>query len=535
MFESCRAHHLTRFLKFHSVPQRIPKNEHVRKRRVSLPRLPHHRSVFELDREACFRAMQTRDPRFDGRFFMGVRTTGIYCRPICPAKTPKPNNCSFYQSASAAQAAGFRPCLLCRPEIAPDLAASRGTSNTVIRALDLLAEGGLDGDGSCVETFASRLGIGERQLRRLFLQHLGASPVAVAQTRRFLFAKQLLHDTRLPMTEVAMAAGYGSIRRFNATFQKLYGRPPRELRRTQKEDLPATSHGAVTLRIGYSLPYDWDSILKFLAARAIPGVEVAEHASYRRTVQHEGLQGMLHVTQDPVRRQLIVHVQFPCVRALSDIVRRVRRVFDTGADIEIIGRHLAANPIFARLVALRPGLRTPGGWDGFELGVRAILGQQVTVQGARLLAGRLAAKFGEPVLTSHPQLSRAFPTAEKLAEADLATIGIPRSRAAALNSLATAAASDPGFFTRGGSLDEAVTRFRALPGVGEWTAQYIALRALREPDAFPASDLVLLHSASREFGRSLSPSELLRLAEPWRPWRAYAAQHLWSNYASLPN
>ncbi len=491
--------------------------------------------MFELDRDACFRALQTRDPRFDGRFFVAVRTTGIYCRPICSARTPKPTNCSFYPSALAAQGAGFRPCLLCRPEISPDLASSRGTSNTVLRALDLLAEGALDGDENRLEAFAGRLGVGERQLRRLFVQHLGASPIAVAQTRRFLFAKQLIHDTRLPMTEVAMAAGYGSIRRFNSTFQMLYGRPPRELRRSHKEDLPAASHEGVTLRIGYSPPYHWDAILNFLAARAIPGIEVAEHASYRRTIQHEGVHGWLEVTHNPVPRQLIVHVRFPCVRALSDIVCRVRRVFDTGADMETIERHLAADPIFARLVAFRPGLRTPGGWDGFELGIRAILGQQVTLKAARLLAGKLSEKFGEPVNTGDPRLSRAFPTAERLAEADLASIGIPRSRAAALNSLASAAAADPRFFARAGSLEEAVTRFRALRGVGEWTAQYIALRALREPDAFPASDLVLLHSASREFGRPLGPKELLDLAEPWRPWRAYAAQHLWANYASFPN
>ena len=442
----------------------------------------------------------------------------------------------YYPSAAAAQEAGFRPCLRCRPEVSPDLASWRGTSNTVLRGLDLIAEGALDGDENTVDALAARLGVGERQLRRLFMQHLGASPIAVAQTRRLLFAKQLLHDTRLPMSEIAMAAGFGSIRRFNATFDKLYQRPPRELRRTLKEDLPITAPDAVLLRIGYRPPYDWESLLSFFAARAITGVEVVEKSCYQRTIEYEGQCGLLRVSNHPARNQLIVSVRFACVRALSGIVRRVRRLFDTGADIEAISRHLSSDPFLAPLVARRPGLRTAGGWDGFEVAIRAILGQQITVKGARQLASRLAAAYGEPVgadVSTDPRLSHTFPRAEKLAKADLTSLGIPRSRAAALSSLAVAAASDPGLFTRGQSLEEAVARLRALPGVGEWTAQYIALRALRETDAFPASDLRLLQGMAAEFGKRPEPSELLRRAEAWRPWRAYAAQHLWAGYAEI--
>ncbi len=486
----------------------------------------------DLSRDACHRIFQTRDSRYDGRIFVGVRTTGIYCRPICPARTPKIANCTYYQSAAAAHEAGFRPCLRCRPEVSPDLASWRGTSNTVLRGLDLIASGALDGEENTVDGLAARLGVGERQLRRLFMQHLGASPIAVAQTRRLLFAKQLLHDTRLPMAEVALAAGFGSIRRFNATFSRLYQRPPRELRRTLKEDLPITAQDAVLLRICYRPPYDWESLLSFFGARAIAGVELVEHSTYKRTVEYEGRCGVLQVTNLPAANQLMVSVRFACVRALSGIVRRVRRLFDTGADIEAISQHLSSDPFLAPLVARRPGLRTAGGWDGFEVAVRAILGQQIMVQGARQLAGRLTAAFGEPISPENSgdaRLSHIFPTAQRLASADLTLLGVPKARAAALSALASAAASDPRLFTSGQSLEEAVERLRALPGVGEWTAQYVAMRALRETDAFPASDLGLLQAIASEFGRRPGPVELLRRAEAWRPWRAYAAQHLWAS------
>jgi AraC family transcriptional regulator, regulatory protein of adaptative response / DNA-3-methyladenine glycosylase II len=314
----------------------------------------------DLDTQACYRALATRDARFDGRLFVGVASTGVYCRPICPARTPKPGNCRFFGTAAAAQEAGFRPCLRCRPEISPDLAAWRGSSNTVRRALALIADGALDGEGEAVARLADRLGVGERQLRRLFRRHLGASPVVVAQTRRVLFAKQLIHETRLPMTEVALAAGFGSVRRFNHTFRALFGRPPRELRRSAQRGGAA----GINLVLAYAPPYDWPAMLAFLAARAIPGVERVADGRYFRTIALDGRHGWVEVAPDAKRAALSATICFPSVKAFPSIVERLRRVFDLGADIGAIGGHLAGDPHLAPLVAARPGLRVPGAWDG---------------------------------------------------------------------------------------------------------------------------------------------------------------------------
>ena len=501
----------------------------VRKPRVSTSAEWHNRHMDQLDREACYRAIETRDPRFDGRLFVGVTSTGIYCRPICPARTPKFANCRFFPSAAAAQEAGFRPCLRCRPETAPELAFWRGTSNTVSRALALIAEGALDDAEAGIEALAERLGVGGRQLRRLFKQHLGASPVSVAQTRRVLFAKQLIHETRMPMTEVALAAGFGSLRRFNETFRDLFRRPPSALRRKPSKDGPAEI--GVTLRLRYRPPYDWLSMLAYLQARAIEGMELVEDGIYRRSAALDGVVGSIEVAHLAERDSLGVTIRFPSVRALPAIVARARRVFDVGADIETIGAHLSRDPLLAPLVARRPGLRAPGGWDGFELAVRAILGQQVTVVAARRLAGTLVALYGETLPSSggaHPGLSRVFPSPERLAAADLSELGMPGARRAALKALAEAAAADPQLFRPFGTIEEAIARLRTIRGVGEWTAQYIALRALRETDAFPASDIGLLRGAAVMAGTRPTPAGLLDRAEPWRPWRAYAAQHLWA-------
>jgi AraC family transcriptional regulator of adaptative response / DNA-3-methyladenine glycosylase II len=482
------------------------------------------------DREVCFRALQSRDARFDGLLFVGVTSTGIYCRPVCPARTAKFENCRFFGSAAAAQDAGFRPCLRCRPETAPDLASWRGTSNTVSRALALITDGALDGDAASVEILAERLGLGERQLRRLFLQHLGASPLAVAQTRRVLFAKQLIHETRMPMTEVALAAGFGSVRRFNEVFLDLFHRPPSALRGKSSASLAGPEAG-VTLRLRYRPPYDWDSMLSHLHARAIPGVEVVENGVYRRTVGIDGSLGSVEVAHLPQRASLGVTIRFPNVRSLPAIVTRVRRLFDTGADIETIDAHLSRDPLLAPLVARRPGLRAPGGWDGFELAARAILGQQVSVVAARGLAGKLVALYGEPVSTryvSHSKLTHVFPTAKCLASAESITLAMPGARRTSLKAVAEAVVADANLFRPFGTIEEAIARLRAIRGVGEWTAQYIALRALREMDAFPASDIGLLRGAAMIEGTRSSAAGLLTRAECWRPWRAYAAQHLWA-------
>jgi AraC family transcriptional regulator, regulatory protein of adaptative response / DNA-3-methyladenine glycosylase II len=485
------------------------------------------------DREICYRALQTRDARFDGLLFVGVTSTGIYCRPVCPARTPQFQYCCFFGSAAAAQGAGFRPCLRCRPETAPDLASWRGTSNTVSRALALIAEGALDGDDAGVAKLSERLGIGERQLRRLFLKHLGAAPIAVAQTRRVLFAKQLIHETRMPMSEVALASGFGSLRRFNEVFRDLFHRPPSALRREHSAaSMPAEA--GVTLRLRYRPPYDWESMLAYLSARAIPGIEVVEGGSYQRTLAIDGAVGFVRVVHLPQQQSLGVEIRFPNVRSLPAIVARVRRLFDTGADIETIDEHLSRDALLAPLVAQRPGLRAPGGWDGFELAVRAVLGQQVSVAAARRLAAQLVERHGKPIPVTrvgHRGLSHIFPPAETLATTKSMGVNMPVARQTSLKALAENVLADPNLFRPFGTIEEAIARFRSIRGIGEWTAQYIALRALREMDAFPASDVGLLRAAELMNGFRPTPSGLLSRAETWRPWRAYAAQHLWASQA----
>jgi AraC family transcriptional regulator of adaptative response / DNA-3-methyladenine glycosylase II len=476
--------------------------------------------------DACHRALASRDARFDGRLFVGVRTTGIYCRPICPARTAKPENCTFFSSAAAAQEAGFRPCLRCRPELSPDAAAWRGTSNTVSRALALIGEGLVD-DEHGVPALAARLGVGERHLRRLFQRHLGAPPIAVAQTRRILFAKQLIQETQLRMVEIAAASGFGSVRRFNDAFRRLYRRPASSLRARRRR---AAALSTVTLRLGYRPPYDWDQMIAFLGARAIPGVELVSADRYARTIELDGRVGTVEVA--PGRAHLVATITFPEVRALLSIVARLRRLFDLDADVETIGAHLASDRGLAPLIAKRPGLRTPGAWDGFELAVRAVLGQQVTIGAARRLAAALVARAGAavPSATGDARLTRTFPTPAHMAAADLSSLPMPRARIAALVALARAAVADPRLFEPVGTSGEAVTRLLKLPGFGAWTAQYWALRALRDSDAFPAADVGLLRSAIVACdGKRPTPGALLARAERWRPWRAYAAQHLWAS------
>ncbi|MGH9622785.1 MAG: DNA-3-methyladenine glycosylase 2 family protein [Bryobacteraceae bacterium] len=479
----------------------------------------------DLDHEACYRALSARDPRFDGRFFTAVKTTRIYCRPICPARTPRRENTVFYRTAAAAQEAGFRPCLRCRPESAPDLGAWRGSSNTVSRALLLIEMGALD--AADVEALAGRLGVGERHLRRLFRQHLGASPLAVAQTRRVLLAQQLIHETSLPMTEIAMAAGFGSLRRFNETFLALFQRPPTALRRSAGDDLPAGPPGEVALLLRYRPPYDWEAMLKFLCARAIAGVETVEGSVYRRTVDFDGLHGVISV-QPGEGNALRAVVRFPKLSLLPKIVARLRRLFDLSADPGAIALQLSKDPALAPLIATRPGLRVPGAWDGFEFAVRVVLGQQIAVPAAAALAGKLVARFGEKLKGADPILTHVFPKPEALAQEDLSMLGVPRSRARTLSAIAAAVIADPQIYSAGRSLEATVARLRRLPGVGEWTAHYVAMRQLREPDTFPAADIGLLRALADRNGRRPTAKQLSERAESWRPWRAYAAQHLWT-------
>jgi AraC family transcriptional regulator, regulatory protein of adaptative response / DNA-3-methyladenine glycosylase II len=472
----------------------------------------------EMDREICRRARLSRDPRFDGKFFTAVRTTGIFCRPVCPARSPKEENIDYYPSAAAALQAGFRPCLRCRPE-SWGTPAWDGTSTTVARALRLIDEGALEGagEGCGVDALAERLGIGSRHLRRLFLQHLGATPIAVAQAQRLLSAKKLIDETTLPMTVIAIASRYGSIRRFNAAFRATYGRSPRELRRGSAR---ASSSGPCTLQLRFRPPYDYDALLAFLAKRAIAGVEYIHGDVYRRTFVLDGQTGWLEV-QPQASHALTLRVEFAGPARLLQVVTRVRRMFDLDADPLSINSSLRRDPLLRRLVNARPGLRVAGAWDGFELGVRAILGQQVSVAGASTLTTRLAAKFGHPAPFQIEGLACTFPPAHELVGADLA-IGIPAARAEAIREFARAVASEALVFDGGLELATFVNRLCAIRGLGPWTAHYIAMRALSEPDAFPGGDLVLLRAAGLK-----TTAEMERHSERWRPWRAYAAMHIW--------
>jgi AraC family transcriptional regulator of adaptative response / DNA-3-methyladenine glycosylase II len=477
----------------------------------------------DLDPSACYRAVLARDARYDGRFFTCVRTTGIYCRPICPARPPKLENCAFVPTAAAAQAAGFRPCLRCRPESSPDLDAWRGTSATVSRALKLIESGTLDGGD--VASLSERLDIGDRQLRRLFRQHVGAAPITVAQTRRVLLAKQLIHQTDLPMIEVALASGFGSVRRFNETFQRLYRRPPGQLRRRGN----ATSAGPkISLLLPYRPPYDWAAMLRFLEARAISGLEMVTNDSYSRIIEMGNVMGSIHVAHEPRHSALRVIVRFPRLNALSAIIARIRRMFDLSAEPGAIAAALSSDAMLAPLVLARPGLRVPGGWDGFEIAVRAVLGQQITVRAATRLASRIVSTIGTPVEDGIDSLglTHAFPRPEHFKAEILAGLGMPRARAATIAGVAAAAIHDTRLFDPRRDLDEAIARLRDLPGIGEWTAQYIALRALGESDAFLAGDVALQRQFARG-GKRPAMSELLLHAERWLPWRAYAMLHLW--------
>jgi AraC family transcriptional regulator of adaptative response / DNA-3-methyladenine glycosylase II len=484
-----------------------------------------------LDAAACERARQTRDPRFDGRFFVGVRTTGVYCRPVCPVRPPKPENVRFFASAAAAAEAGFRPCLRCRPESAPGTSAWRGTEATVSRALRLIQGGALD-EGS-VDALAGRLGIGARHLGRLFLSHVGATPGRVAQTRRLQLAKKLLDETDLPVGEVALAAGFGSVRRFHEVLRATYGRTPQALRRGRRE---APAEGALRLRLSFRPPFDWPALREFLALRAVPGVERVAGDRYERTIALDGRAGALAVRPLADRRHLELALRFPDVApVLVRITARVRRLFDLDADPATLERDLARDPGLAPAVRARPGVRVPGAFDGFELAVRAILGQGVSVRGARTLAGRLAARYGRP-LEAPPdaELRLCFPTPEALAGAELEGLGVLPARAAAIRRLAALVSRGALDLETPRDLGGFVGEISRLQGVAAWTAHYVALRALGDPDAFPASDLGLLRGAERCLaeGRALTPAALERRAESWRPWRGYAAMHLWLAYGA---
>ena len=489
--------------------------------------------------EICERARLARDARFDGQFFVGVKTTGIYCRPICPAVAPKSENVLFYPSAAAASEAGFRPCLRCRPECAPGTPAWGGTSTTVRRGLRLIAGGALD-DGD-VEELADRLGVTSRHLRRLFTKHLGASPVAVAHTQRLHFAKRLIDETELPMSHVSSAAGYGSIRRFNDTFKKTYGRAPRELRKFGEESIVNGNAVTLSVRLPYRKPFSWPAMLEFFAGRATPGVESVIGDTYRRTISLGERHGVIAVSPAGSKKlsaYLMLTIQCVDTGALFEIVQRSREMFDLDAPIGEISTTLKRDESLQGLIRKSPGMRVPGAWDGFELMIRAILGQQISVKAATTLAGRIADQYGERLSLSDESgdvgLRRIFPSADRLRHARFSNIGLVRSRAETIRRVAAAAVDGELNFDVTQEPEDFCRSLTSIKGVGDWTAQYVAMRVLKNPDAFPSSDLGLLKAVDligNQTGRT-TPAELLRRANSWRPWRAYAALLLWSSLAN---
>lgn len=490
------------------------------------PSLPSGRTIPPVNEshDILYRAVESRDRRFEGRFVLAVKTTRIYCRPGCPAPLPKRENVLFLACAAAAEEAGFRPCRRCRPEAGPGTPAWNGTSATVGRALRLIAGGGLD--GARVEALAERVGLGERHLRRLFAEQLGASPAAVARTRRVHFARRLLDETAMPVSEVAWASGFSSLRAFNEAMLETFGRPPTELRK-RRRGVPGN---ALALRLPFRQPFAWEPLIGFLERRAMAGVERVANGAYRRTAPGGAV---LTVRPDESGRTLVMEVQpgkEPLAQGLMDLVERVGRLFDLEADPRAIDAHLAADPLLTPLVAARPGLRVPGAFDPFETAVRGILGQQVSVTAARTLASRIAERFGERVETGDPALTRTFPTAERLAKAEVEACGLTSARGNAVRTLAKAVLGPESPLLPGKSLEESVARLTALPGIGPFTAHYVAMRVLREPDAFPAGDLGLRKAIGK--GEAAPPREVEERAEAWRPFRAYAALHLWN---SLPD
>lgn len=475
--------------------------------------------ILGLTREALNRARRSRDPRFDGKFFIAVLSTGIYCRTICPVRMSVAVR--FYATAAEAAEAGFRPCLRCRPEAAPGSPAWSGTSAVVRRALRLIQDGALD-TGSVAE-LSTHLGLGPRHLNRLLLDQVGASPIAIAQTRRLHFAKQLLNETDLPMTEIAAAAGYRSLRRFNEALKTTYQRSPREIRKRSTRGIDASD--AITLQLSYRPPYDWSQLLEFLARRAIPGVERVSAQGYSRTLRTTSGHATIEVSPSEQAHALQMRVRGAAPADLFELSSAARRVFDLSADPFQISQAFRADELLGAQLSQHRGLRIPGVFDPFECAVKAVLGQQVNLQAGCTLAARLVARAGKSIEPRSEGLTHLFPAAKTLAELDLRGLGLPIARGEAIHALARAVRDGVVRFNE--PVEEVTRALEKLPGVGPWTAQYVALRALADPDAFMPSDLVLRRVAGAH-GAPLTARQLEARAEAWRPWRGYAVMHLWA-------
>ena len=477
-----------------------------------------------LNTDHCYRALVSKDSRFDGKFFVGVSSTGIYCRPVCTAKTPMRTRCTFFPSAAAAEGAGYRPCLRCRPELAPGNACVDAPQRIAHSAASLIDDGFLEEQDLAM--LAARLGVTDRHLRRVFQAEFGVAPVGYAQTQRLLLAKRLLTDTALTVTDIALASGFGSVRRFNALFQSRYRMQPNRLRHAQTasaENAAIVGSAAMRFELAYRPPLAWETLLAFLAQRAILGVESVVGPEYRRTVSiaHGGTmhRGWIAVRPAPRRAMLRVSVAPELARVVPPVLARIKRLFDLACDPHIVAEQLGP------LAAAHPGLRVPGAFDGFEMAVRAILGQQVTVKAATTLSGRIARNFGAPLATPWSELTHTFPTAAGIAALtvdDVASQGIIASRSRSILALAANIADGSLTLAPGVDVENTMAALRELPGIGEWTAQYIAMRALAWPDAFPHTDLGVMKALGEK-----SPKRVLARAEPWQPWRAYAVMHLW--------
>lgn len=469
------------------------------------------------DTDHCYKALVARDSRFDGQFYVAVLSTGIYCRPVCPARTPKRENCRFFPSAAAAEVAGYRPCLRCRPELAPGHASVDANQRLARSAASQIEDGALSEAG--MDQLARRLGVSERHLRRVFLSEFGVSPIEYAQTQRLLLAKRLLTDTSMPVTEVALAAGFGSVRRFHALFQQRYRLRPVELRKCTVSE----STTELVFELAYRPPYAWAAQRDFLADRVIDGVEAVVGDRYLRTVllERDGNvhKGWITVEPSAQRATLRIVLSGSLAMVVPEVLGRIKRQFDLACQPQDVVESLGA------LAESMPGLRVPGAFDGFEMAVRAVLGQQITVRAARTLAGRLAKSLGESIAAPSQQLHYCFPSASKINIVDgsvLGELGIIRNRIKAIKALAQACISGELVLHPGTDVEKTLRTLKSLPGIGEWTAQYIAMRALAWPDAFPHSDYGILKAMGED-----SPRQALMFAEQWRPWRAYAAAYLW--------
>lgn len=480
-----------------------------------------------LDDEQYYQAAASKDARFDGVFFTAVTSTGIYCRPSCPAITPKRVNMRFYRTAAAAQEAGFRACKRCRPDASPGSPEWNIRADVVGRAMRLIADGVIDRDG--VAGLASRLGYEQRQVRRLVTSELGAGPLAIARAQRAQTARTLIETTGLPLSDIAFAAGFTSIRQFNATIQEVFAAKPSELRAKRRtahdtaNETNAASPGAIALRLPYRAPIDLPRMLGFLAARAIPGVEAGDDTEYRRTLLLPHGTGLMAVTEG-APGWLSCTLRLTDLRDLAAAVQRCRRLFDLDADTTPIAAALGDDPVLGPLVTKCPGRRVPGHVDGDELAMRAVLGQQVSVAAARRLGARLTEAYGVPLAEPDGELTHCFPTAAAIAAADPAALPMPRARAMALTRLAAAIDGGDVVLDGGADRERVSAALLTLPGIGPWTVGYIRMRALADPDSFLPTDAGVL-GALRELGVSSPPAEL---AESWRPWRSYAVQHLWA-------